>query len=75
MRKTGQAGFKWLMLMFLVGVAAGSALSYLCLLLFNLICRMIEKPPIAITWWQVLPMGIWVGISYAILTRQSPFGD
>ena len=63
------------MIMFLSGLAAGSALSYLCLLLFNLICRAIEKPPIMITWWQVLPLGIWIGISLAILTRQSPFGD
>ena len=75
MKRTGRAGFKWFVFMFLAGFAAGSALSYICLLLFNLICRVFEKVPITITWWQVLPLGIWIGISFAILTRQSPFGD
>jgi len=75
MRGTGRAGYKWLMIMFVVGASAGSALGYLCLLLFNLLLRTMEKSPITITWWQVLPFGIWIGISLVILMRQSPFGD
>jgi hypothetical protein len=63
------------MLMFLAGVATGSALSYVCLLLFNLLLQAMEKSPMAITWWQVLPLGVWIGISLVILMRQSPFGD
>lgn len=65
----------WAFFGFLVGTALGSGFGYLLLLFFDQVSRWLGKPVMAITWAQVLPIGVLIGISTAINMYRPPLGD
>ncbi len=65
----------WAVVGFIIGAVAGSGLSYLLLLLTNVFSRLLDKPLIRITWGQVLPLGILIGLALALNMLNTPFGD
>lgn len=71
--RTNRTG--WALFGFLVGLGLGSGFGYLALLLYNLVLRWLDKPSIAITWGQVLPLGILMGLGIAINMVNNIFGD
>ena len=65
----------WAVVGFIIGGVAGSGLIYLLLLLTNVFYRLLDKPLIPISWGQVLPLGIFIGLGIALNMLNNPFGD
>ena len=65
----------WAIVGFIIGAMAGSGLIYLLLLMTNVFYRLLDKPLIPITWGQVLPVGVLIGLALALNMLNHPFGD
>lgn len=59
----------------LIGFVAGCGIDYLGLVVFNWLCQWIDKEPVKVTFWSILPLGVLLGLSMAVNMINPPLGD